>query len=86
VRAAIKASGEIIRYCISIGGAVTGEHGVGIEKLDYMLDMFSATDLDAMRRIRLALVPNDVMNPYKQIPREDHVPIGLLHPARRAPH
>jgi glycolate oxidase len=86
VRAAIKASGEIIRYCISIGGTVTGEHGVGIEKLDYMLDMFSTADLDAMRRIRLALVPNDVMNPYKQIPRENHVPIDLLHPARRAPH
>jgi glycolate oxidase len=86
VRAAIEASGEIIRYCISIGGVVTGEHGVGLEKLDYMLDMYSGTDLQAMRRIRMALVPDDMMNPCKQIPPENHVRIDLLHPARRAPH
>ncbi len=77
----LKASGEILRYCIGIGGAVTGEHGVGIEKLPYMRDMFSPTDLDAMHRIRRALTPDDAMNPYKVLPR-DGVNIDLLHPQR----
>ena len=77
----LAASGEISRYCISIGGSVTGEHGVGIEKLPYMRDMFSPVDLAAMHRIRNALVPDDAMNPYKVLPR-DGVTIDLVHPQR----
>jgi len=81
VRRVLAASGEILRYCISIGGTLTGEHGVGIEKLPYMRDMFSPDDLRAMHRIRRALVPDDAFNPYKVLPR-DGVTVDLLHPRR----
>lgn len=84
VRAALAASGEILRYCVSIGGTVTGEHGVGIEKLEYMRAMFSPDDLEAMHRIRRALVDDDSMNPFKVLPR-DGVEIDLLHPRRHVP-
>ena len=70
VRGALAASGEILRYCVSVGGTVTGEHGVGIEKVAYMQDMFSPEDLSVMHRIRRAMVPCDTMNPFKVLPRE----------------
>ncbi len=84
VQRALDASGEILRYCISIGGSVTGEHGVGIEKLPYMRHMFAPQDLQAMHRIRHALVPVDIMNPYKVLPR-DNLDINLLHPQHNIP-
>lgn len=84
VRKALAASGEILRYCISIGGAVTGEHGVGIEKLPYMRDMFAPESLEVMHRVRNALVSQDLMNPFKHLPR-DGVEIDLLSPGRKAP-
>jgi glycolate oxidase len=85
VRRALAASAEILRYCVSIGGAVTGEHGVGIEKLPYLRDMFSPVDLEGMLRIRTAFVPGDGFNPMKTIPRAG-VEVDLLEPGRRAPH
>jgi glycolate oxidase len=84
IRKALEASGEILRYCVSVGGAVTGEHGIGIEKLQYMRDMFGPDDLQAMHRIRRAMVPDDLINPYKVLPR-DGVEIDLLHPRRHVP-
>ncbi|MGN6369156.1 MAG: FAD-binding oxidoreductase [Phycisphaerae bacterium] len=85
VRAALAASGEILRYCISIGGTLTGEHGVGIEKLPYMRDMFDPASLASMHKIRHALVGDtDAMNPFKTLPRED-INIDLLHPQRKVP-
>jgi len=85
VKNALAASGEILRYCISIGGTLTGEHGVGIEKLPYMSDMFSPIDLAMMHKIRTTLDPTDTMNPFKVLPRPDHPPLDLLRPARHAP-
>ncbi len=84
VRRAIAASGEILRYCASIGGTITGEHGVGIEKVAHLADMFSETDIAAMHTIRSAFVSTDVMNPFKTLPRKD-TPIDLMAPvlARR---
>jgi glycolate oxidase len=79
VRRALAASGNILRYCASIGGAISGEHGVGIEKLGHLGDMFSETDLAAMHRIRSAYVSGDWMNPYKTLPRKD-VAVDLLEP------
>lgn len=81
---ALAASAEILRHCISVGGALTGEHGVGIEKLPFMRDMFTVDSLAAMHAIRTALVPSDVMNPFKVLPR-DNAPIDLLHPQRKVP-
>lgn len=84
VRKALAVSGEILQYCVSVGGAVSGEHGIGIEKLPFMRDMFGPGDLEAMHRIRRALVGGDLMNPFKVLPREG-VEIDLLHPGRHVP-
>ncbi|HVS70622.1 MAG TPA: FAD-linked oxidase C-terminal domain-containing protein [Phycisphaerae bacterium] len=84
VQRALAASADILRLCISIGGVLTGEHGVGIEKLPFMSDMYSPADLAAMHAVRTALVPTDLMNPYKVLPREN-APVNLLHPQRKVP-
>ena len=87
VKRALAASHDILHYCVSIGGTVTGEHGVGIEKLPFVREMFSPDDLAAMHAIRKAFVPQDRMNPFKTLPREG-VEIDLMHPgggARKVP-
>lgn len=61
-------AGEILRLCVALGGSITGEHGVGMEKKAYMPEMFSETDLTAMRRIRLALDPLELSNRGKMFP------------------
>jgi glycolate oxidase len=61
-------AGEILTYCVEAGGSITGEHGVGADKKEYMPRMFSDDDLDVMRRVRDALDPNRVCNPGKVLP------------------
>ncbi len=51
-----------------MGGSITGEHGVGVEKLAYMNDMFSAENIDAMKRIRAAIDPSELANKGKMLP------------------
>jgi glycolate oxidase len=65
---AIEASAEIIRYCVEIGGALTGEHGVGMEKSELMPLLFSDDDFDLMRRIHDAFNPRSALNPGKIFP------------------
>jgi glycolate oxidase len=61
-------AGEILGYCVEAGGSITGEHGVGADKRDYMPRMFSDDDLDAMRQVRDALDPKRLCNPGKVLP------------------
>jgi glycolate oxidase len=63
-----KLAGEILKLCVDLGGSITGEHGVGMEKRDYMATMFSETDLDIMHAIRLQLDPKTIANPGKMFP------------------
>ena len=84
VKRTLEASEEILRYCVSVGGTVTGEHGVGIEKLEPLRAMFSREDIEAMHRIRRAFTGGDLMNPFKTLPREG-VEIDLIHPMRKVP-
>jgi glycolate oxidase len=65
---AIAASEEIIRYCIAIGGALTGEHGVGMEKSELMTLLFSDADFDLMKRVHDAFNPDSCLNPGKIFP------------------
>jgi glycolate oxidase len=65
---AVAAAGEIMKWCISVGGSLTGEHGVGFEKSELMPLMFSEADLDAMRRVRRAFNPDGILNPGKIFP------------------
>jgi glycolate oxidase len=61
-------AGEILTYCVEAGGSITGEHGVGADKKDYMPRMFSADDLDVMQKVRDALDPQRLCNPGKVLP------------------
>lgn len=65
---AVEASAEIIRYCVEIGGALTGEHGIGMEKSELMPLLFSDEDFDLMRRIHDAFNPVNALNPGKMFP------------------
>jgi D-lactate dehydrogenase (cytochrome) len=71
---------EVLELCVAQGGTITGEHGVGSEKLGYMTLMYNAGELQAMRDIKQVFDPQDLVNPAKIIPDE---PIYL--PDRRAP-
>ncbi len=62
------AGGEILEACVAAGGVITGEHGVGVEKRDFLHLVFSEADLDAMRRVRAAFDPDLVCNPGKAFP------------------
>jgi glycolate oxidase subunit GlcD len=59
---------EIIQACVAAGGVLSGEHGIGLEKRDYMPLIFSADDLDAQARLREAFDPDGVANPEKVLP------------------
>ncbi len=61
-------AGEILGYCVEAGGSITGEHGVGADKKEYMPRMFSADDLDVMQQVRDAIDPQRICNPGKVLP------------------
>ena len=67
-RLAEELGGEILRMCLRYGGSITGEHGVGADKVAYMADMFSAEDLDTMGLVRCAFDPENRLNPGKVFP------------------
>ena len=64
----LAAGEEIIHACVAAGGVLSGEHGIGLEKRDYMPLIFSADDLDAQARLREAFDPDGVANPQKVLP------------------
>ena len=65
---AMQASAEIIRYCVEVGGTLTGEHGIGMEKAELMPLLFSDADFDLMRRVHDACNPACLLNPGKIFP------------------
>ena len=68
VRRALLASDDILTRCLELGGSVTGEHGIGVEKIDFMAKQFSSDDLDAMRLLRRVFDPEGRCNPHKMFP------------------
>jgi glycolate oxidase len=68
VRRTHEAGAEIIRYCCEVGGTITGEHGVGMEKNELMPFLFSEDDISVMTRLRDAFNPKAVFNPQKLLP------------------
>jgi glycolate dehydrogenase FAD-linked subunit len=62
------ASRDILEYCVSVGGSITGEHGVGLEKRDLMPLLFTDDDLDVMLSLRNAFNAAGVLNPGKLFP------------------
>ncbi|MEQ1754834.1 MAG: FAD-linked oxidase C-terminal domain-containing protein [Micropepsaceae bacterium] len=59
---------EILKLCVEVGGVLTGEHGVGVEKRDLMPLMFSETDLAVQERVKCAFDPAQLLNPGKVFP------------------
>ena len=64
----LEASDEILSKCIELGGSVTGEHGIGVEKISFMDRLFSAEDLNVMRSIRDCFNPTGRCSPGKMLP------------------
>jgi glycolate oxidase len=58
---------DILRLCVELGGSITGEHGVGVEKRAYLSLMFGEDDLALMRRLRHAVDPDELANPGKML-------------------
>ena len=59
---------EIVRASVAAGGVLSGEHGIGLEKQEFMPLLFNDADLDAMKRVRDVFDPTRLMNPGKVIP------------------
>ncbi|RMG36906.1 MAG: FAD-binding protein [Planctomycetota bacterium] len=88
VRRVLQAGAEILGKCLELGGSVTGEHGIGVEKLDFMPRMFGDSGLAVMRSIREAFDPRGLCSPGKVLPTAGGCsaePIRPTHPGRRAP-
>ena len=83
----IEAGAATLRACIELGGSITGEHGVGLEKKAYIGLLFNETDLEAMTRVRRAFDPDGRFNPAKLFPtpmscgeirhQQANIPAGL---------
>ena len=83
----MEASEEILNRCIDLGGSVTGEHGIGVEKISFMKRLFTETDLQVMEDVRKVFNPTGICSPGKMLPTaggcgSEH-PVKA-HPSRRA--
>lgn len=71
---------DVLRLCVEVGGVLTGEHGVGVEKRDLMPEMFSETDLRQQQRLKCAFDPELLLNPGKVFPTLHRcAELGRLH-------
>ena len=77
LEAAEELAGRILRMCVELGGSITGEHGIGMEKRDYLGDMFTPEEIACMKRLRLAFDPLQLSNPGKMF--LDGSPASLKH-------
>jgi glycolate oxidase len=67
------AGNDILKLCVEVGGCLTGEHGVGIEKRDLMTFQFAKVDLDQQMRVRAVFDPHWLLNPAKVFPLEGRI-------------
>lgn len=88
VKRVLDASHEILDECINLGGSVTGEHGIGVEKLDFMSKLFTPEDLAMMIRLRSAFNPDNRCSPNKMLPTAgacaESNKVQQMKPGRRA--
>ena len=71
---------DILKLCVEVGGVLTGEHGVGVEKRDLMGTMFDDSDLAHQQRVKCAFDPNGLLNPGKVFPQLHRcAELGRLH-------
>ena len=84
----LQASTEIMEVCVAAGGSITGEHGVGSDKIDYMALIFDDVSLQAMCAVRRVFDPEQRANPRKMIPThlcQEWSGVTRKHPGSRAP-
>jgi glycolate oxidase len=84
IQRVLAASGEILDECLACGGSVTGEHGIGVEKIAFMQKMFTPSDLAAMERLRDAFNPHNRLSPDKLLPTAGACGHEAKKPMRRA--
>ena len=79
-------AGEILALCINLGGSITGEHGIGMEKRDYLPAMFSEEEIDIMEALRRAIDPKEIANRGKMFPSGEAPALSQhgMHPLERA--
>ncbi|MBM81598.1 MAG: FAD-binding oxidoreductase [Planctomycetaceae bacterium] len=83
----LKSSDEILAKCLELGGSVTGEHGIGVEKIDFMSKLFEPDDLAVMADVRKAFNPMGRCSPQKMLPTAGACGMEHIekdHPGRRA--
>ena len=69
----MQAGMEILKLCVEVGGTISGEHGVGIEKMEAMRLIFGEAEIEAQRRLKRAFDPRDLANPGKIFPAPERV-------------
>jgi glycolate oxidase len=82
-------SAEVLEKCVAVGGTITGEHGVGVEKINQMCVQFGAAELETFHAVKRAFDPKGLLNPGKAVPTLAHcAEFGRrhVHAADRAPH
>ncbi|MEQ8495737.1 MAG: FAD-linked oxidase C-terminal domain-containing protein, partial [Gammaproteobacteria bacterium] len=79
---------EILRLCVEVGGTVTGEHGVGVEKLNEMCLQFAPAELEQFHALKAAFDPRGLLNPGKAVPTLNRcAEFGAMHVHRgQLPH
>jgi glycolate oxidase len=60
---------DILKLCVEVGGVLTGEHGVGVEKRDLMIHQFTEIDMNQQQRVKCAFDPGGLLNPGKVFPQ-----------------
>jgi glycolate oxidase len=79
IQKVLRAAEEVLKFCLSVGGTITGEHGIGVEKLHLMPRQFDRATMDQFGRIKRAFDPDEILNPGKLVP-SDKVRVTLLKP------
>ena len=80
----LRAAEDVLKYCIDVGGTLTGEHGVGVEKIHLMPYMFDEPTMRQFQRVKEAFDPDERINAGKLLPSET-IQVNLLKPGRMAP-
>jgi glycolate oxidase len=79
-------AGRILKLCVDMGGSITGEHGIGVEKRDFLPDQFTDAEIDCLQRLRAAFDPLGLANPGKMFPTGSAPSLSHvgLHPLEKA--
>jgi glycolate oxidase len=84
VQNTLQAAQKVLQFCVDVGGTITGEHGVGVEKIHLMSYLFDETTMNAFSQVKRAFDPGERINAGKLIPSEK-VNVRLLKPGRHVP-